>query len=251
MRSLALGFGVGAFLLASGAGANPDISGYSGKPYDGVADTCTTNCHAGASPAPTLTITAPESIKAGESGEITIVVNGTRTATALNAALTTGAVATAGQNTVVPFPDEQPSEVASGRAVNGANGTYKFTFVPPNRNGNITLYVSAMSTNLDRNRNNDGVKSETRTIMVTDAKEEPAPTDGGASSSSSSSSSSGGVSTKPSDAGRGGDDDDDDDATPAPAEEGCGVTPSGGLDAGAALLALGVAAVLVSARRRR
>jgi len=256
VRLLASGSGLALFFCAGVAAANPDISGYSGKDYNGVKDVCTTSCHAkGVTPVPTLTITAPTTIKAGATGEVSIKITGTRKATVLNAALTTGSVATAGQNTIIPFAEAEPSEVASGKAIAGATATYKFSFVPPNKNGNITLHVTGMSTNLDDSTGGDAIKSETRTITVTDATPEPPDAGSGASSSSSSTggtSSSSGTTSKPADGGVSADDGVVIDRTRTPASEadGCDVT-RGGFDGGAAFLALAVAAVLASARRRK
>ena len=50
-------FVAGALLAGweSEAAAYPGVTGYSGKPYNGVSETCTTNCHAAGGAAPTLT----------------------------------------------------------------------------------------------------------------------------------------------------------------------------------------------------
>lgn len=159
------------------ADANPGITGYSGKPYNGVTDTCKTVCHSGNGTPPTLNITVPSAMTAGDTAEVTIVVNGTRTRTSMNAALSDGVKATKGQNTEVPFPVETPGEVAAvAPPPNGANGTYKFSFVAPNKNGPITLWVAGMSAS-GSGTGGDGVATATRTITVSGATSTPA--DGG------------------------------------------------------------------------
>ena len=149
-----------------------------------MAETCTTNCHGGGGAPPTLNITVPSTMKAGESAEVTIVVDGTRTRTSMNAALSDGVKATKGQNTEIPFPVETPGEVAAVTPPpNGADGTYKFTFVAPNKNGPITLWVAGMSAN-GSGSGGDGVATATRTITVSGATTPP-PADGGEDGGSS------------------------------------------------------------------
>jgi MYXO-CTERM domain-containing protein len=161
---------VGLTIVAQTARANPGINGFSGKPNAfGTADTCATNCHQPTSPTPTLDVTVPSVAEAGTTHEVTIVVNGTRVRTALNAAFTDGVVAVAGQNTEVPFPDQDPEEVVSVTPPpSGATGTYKLSFVAPNRNGPITLWIAAMSAS-GAGVGGDGVVTTTRTITVTGA----------------------------------------------------------------------------------
>ena len=173
------------FFACRTAGANPGITGYSGKPYNGVSDTCKTVCHTGTGAVPTMTVTVPTSMKAGDTAQVTIVVDGSRTRTSLNAALSDGVVATKGQNTDIPFPDQTPGEVAAVTPPpSGADGTYKFSFVAPQKNGPITLWIAAMSAN-GSGTSGDGVATTTRTITVSGATAPPpdagAPTDGGTS----------------------------------------------------------------------
>jgi hypothetical protein len=177
---LGLAVTLGTTLPSAVAWANPGINGFSGKPNDfGVAETCSTNCHQPQAPAPTLDITMPTTVDAGSTHEVTIVVNGTRLRTALNAAFSDGVVVTAGQNTVVPFPDQDPEEVTSNPFSVGATGTFTFSFVAPSRNGTLTLWIAAMSAS-GAGSGGDGVTATTRTVTVTGGAEPP---DGGTSSS--------------------------------------------------------------------
>jgi hypothetical protein len=174
------------------ASANEGTTGYSGKPYNGVTDTCKTLCHVGGGAVPTVNITVPAAMKAGDTAEVTIVVTGTRTRTSMNAALSDGVKATKGQNTEIPFPVETPGEVAAvAPPPNGQNGTYKFTFVAPQKNGPIMLWVAAMSAN-GSGTTGDGVTTTTRTITISGAT--PPSTDAGTTAD-------GGVISPPSDAG--------------------------------------------------
>jgi hypothetical protein len=154
---------------APGARANEGITGYSGKPYFGVTDTCKTTCHSPTGTPPTLDINVPATIKAGETGQVTVVVSGTRVRTSFNAAFSDGVKATQGQNTEIPFPVQTPGEVgATAPPPAGAKGTYKFSFVAPNKNGAITLWIAGMSAS-GAGADGDGVATATRTIMVSGA----------------------------------------------------------------------------------
>ena len=245
------------------ASASPGTTGYSGKPYNGVSETCTTNCHTGGGTPPTLNITVPSTMNAGETAEVTIVVDGTRTRTSMNAALSDGVKATKGQNTEIPFPVETPGEVAAvSPPPNGADGTYKFTFVAPNKNGPITLWVAGMSAN-GSGSGGDGVATATRTITVSGATTPP-PADGGSPGDED-----GGTGTNgPSDAGSqsdaapSDDDADDDDRSNSGTRRrsttsgddggGCAAARASTRDAGAiASGALAALALVLSRRRAR
>lgn len=195
VRRSAIGAGVATVLFASAASANPGISGYSGKPYFGMAQTCDSTCHEATSPAPKLTLTIPTTVQAGSTNDVTLVVEGTREATSFDAAFSDGVKVIKGTNTEIPFPVETPEEVVAKTPVPaGASATYAFSFVAPKSNGPITLWVAGMSAS-GKGTGGDGVAKTTRTITVVGG---AAPADGGAgdagtSSSASSSSSSGGV----------------------------------------------------------
>ncbi|MBN9159977.1 MAG: hypothetical protein BGO98_37395 [Myxococcales bacterium 68-20] len=149
------------------AHASPGITGYSGKPYNGMADTCESICHKNNSAPPTLTITVPSSVTANSKVDVTVVVAGSKQRTSMNAALSDGVVATKGTNTDIPFPVETPGEV--GAVVpppNGATGTYRFSFVAPKTNGPVSLWVAGMSAS-GSGTGGDGVAKDKRTIMVT------------------------------------------------------------------------------------
>lgn len=254
------------------ASANPGITGYSGKPYNGMSATCTTNCHAASNPQPTLAITAPATVQAGSTTEVTLVVNGTRARTSMNAAFTDGTKTVAGTNTARPLGDLEPTEIgAKDPPPNGASGTYTFSFIAPNKNGPITMWVAGMSTNLNSNTSGDGVAVTTRTITVSGADAGTPPTDAGTSSSgngvdggsdaSTSSGSSGG--TKPADGGSSSGDPGSSSGGASSSGEGggeasdsgCSTTAGGGragsdTDTTAAFASLLVAASLLLAKRR-
>ena len=259
---------VTAACTSQSAFANPGISGYSGKPYNGVSETCKTNCHGGGGAVPTLNITVPAAMKAGEKADVTIVVNGTRNRTSMNAALSDGVTATGGQNTTIPFPVATPGEVAAVTPPpNGQNGTYRFSFTAPNKNGPITLWIAGMSAS-GAGQGGDGVAVTTRTITVSGATtppdpDVPPPEDAGASSSGGTADGgtrTGDGGTKPRDAG--GDDDDDDSSSggssgrrlvPADDEGGCAAAGrTSPADASAiAIAAVGAIAIVAKRRRRR
>jgi len=168
LRFLALAL-TGSFLLlgAARASAHPGITGYSGKPYNGVSETCTTNCHAKGVAAPALTITVPASVQAGSTNAVKIVVAGNKTRTSMNAAFSDGVKTTKGSNTDTPLPKEEPTEIAAVvPPPNGAAGTYDFTFTAPPTAGTITMWVAGMAAS-GNGTNGDGVAATTRTITVT------------------------------------------------------------------------------------
>jgi hypothetical protein len=154
------------------ASAHPGIVGYSGRPTNGTSDTCLV-CHTGEGTPPVLTISVPEAITAGATGEVRLVVEGTSTRTSMNASFSDGVHATAGEHTQVPIPLDAPNEVGAALPlVNGAVGTYTFGFVAPDDNGPVTLWIAAMAAS-GSGTGGDGVATATRTIMVTGGKDAP------------------------------------------------------------------------------
>lgn len=251
------------------ASANPGITGYSGKPYNGMSATCTTNCHAASNPQPTLTITAPATVQAGSTTEVTLVVNGTRARTSMNAAFTDGTKTVAGMNTARPLGDLEPTEIgAKDPPPAGASGTYTFSFIAPNKNGPITMWVAGMSTNFASNTSGDGVAVTTRVITVSGADAGTPPVDAGTSSggngtdAGSDASTSGGSSggTKPVDGGSSSGDPGSSsgaassggEAGGEAADGGCSTSGGGraGSDTTAAFASLLVAASLLLVKRR-
>jgi MYXO-CTERM domain-containing protein len=141
--------------------AHPGVTGYSGKPYNGMSETCTTNCHATGGAAPTLTITAPTTVQAGSTTSVTIVVAGNKSRTSMNAAFSDGV--------------KEPTEVAATvPPPNGATGTYKFSFIAPQRNGPVTMWVAGMAAS-GNGTGGDGIANATRTITVIGAVAPPTP----------------------------------------------------------------------------
>lgn len=158
---------VAAVTFAPSAGAHPGITGYSGKPYNGTPETCTTNCHAKGANPPTLTIMVPTSVVAGSTSQVTIVVAGNRVRTSLNAAFTDGVKTIKGTNTDTPLPAQEPTELAAvDPPPSGATATYKFSFIAPNVPGAITMYVAGMAAN-GSGTGGDAVATTTRAITVT------------------------------------------------------------------------------------
>jgi MYXO-CTERM domain-containing protein len=155
--------------------AHPGVTGYSGKPYNGMSETCTTNCHATGGAAPTLTITAPTTVQAGSTTSVTIVVAGNKSRTSMNAAFSDGVKTIEGANTDTPLPVEEPTEVAATvPPPNGATGTYKFSFIAPQRNGPVTMWVAGMAAS-GNGTGGDGIANATRTITVIGAVAPPTP----------------------------------------------------------------------------
>ena len=181
MRFAALALTASLVVLVAGpAAAHPGITGYSGKPYNGVSETCTTNCHAKGGAAPTLTITVPASVVAGSTNAVKVVVAGNKTRTSFNAAFSDGVKTVKGTNTDTPLPKEEPTEIAAKvPPPNGATGTYDFTFIAPPSAGTITMWVAGMAAS-GNGTSGDGVANAVRTITVTGGTTD-AGTDGGGS----------------------------------------------------------------------
>lgn len=269
--------------IASPASAFRGITGYSGKPYNGISSNCATTCHTqNKSTPPRLTVTFRDEASGNEtSGEtptitakgkvdVTIVVAGSLNRTSMNAALTTGVVGSKGQNTEIPF-EQEPEEIAAvDPPPSGATGTYKFSFIAPSTNGTINLWVAGMSAS-GGGTGGDGVTALKRDITVTGGTT-PQPdagapdagggvdagstTDGGGGSSGSSGSS--GATEE--DAGGAGDDDDDGSSGGSSSgrprltqndEGGCSAGPSSDRGALAFAPVAMAAAALAIARRRR
>ena len=182
--------GVAAALAISVAGlrdasAHPGITGYSGKPYNGVSETCTTNCHAAGANPPTVIINAPATVGAGSTSQVTVVVAGNRTRTLMNAAFTDGTKTINGSNTDTPLAAQEPTEIATEvPPPPGKSATYKLSFLAPNVPGPIKLYVSGMAAN-GSGTGGDAVTSTSQTIIVT-AADGGSPADAGSGSCSGS-----------------------------------------------------------------
>jgi hypothetical protein len=173
--ALVTGLGlVGVLGVGGTAEARPGIVGFSGRPLNGSSDTCTA-CHTDSTDPPRLDITAPATIAAGTTGQITVVVAGSRVRTSLNASFPDGVSAIAGTDTQVPMPLEVPNEVAAVTPPpSGATGTYTFGFVAPATNGPLMLWVAAVSANGNGAPTGDGVAATARTITVFGGTDAPA-----------------------------------------------------------------------------
>ncbi len=259
MRFTALALTASFVLLVAGrAAAHPGVTGYSGKPYNGVSETCTTNCHAKGGAAPTLTITVPASVVAGSTNAVTVVVAGTKPRTSFNAAFSDGVKTIKGTNTDTPLPKEEPTEIAAKvPPPNGATGTYDFTFIAPPSAGTITMWVAGMAAS-GNGTNGDGVANAVRTITVTggtttDAGVDSGPgTDAGGSDAGAGSD---GAAPPPGGSDAGGASSSGDPrsgADDAPADSGgCVVSPRSAAPGGLALVAAVAVAALRLRRRRR
>ena len=182
---------IAALLAPASSSAHPGITGYSGKPYNGMSETCTTNCHAkgGANP-PALTITVPSTVVAGSTSQVSVVVAGTRVRTSFNAAFTDGVKTIKGTNTDTPLPAQEPTEVgAIVPPPGGGSATYKFSFIAPSAAGTVTMYVAGMAAS-GAGTNGDAVTATTRTITVI-ASDAGSVTDAGSSGASDASASGG------------------------------------------------------------
>lgn len=170
-------------LFAATASANPaGLAGYTGKPssFAPQGESCN-QCHTGGT-APTVTITGPDTLAAGQVAEYTVVV-----ATALTRA--GGAVAAKDGVLLAPsvgggFRDSFGEMVQDGpMAVAGGQATFKFRMTAPLVGASVRLWAVGLAANANNANSGDRAAQTTKDVTITGGAPEPAPTaDGGAPS---------------------------------------------------------------------
>ncbi|MBX3229158.1 MAG: hypothetical protein KIT84_02395 [Labilithrix sp.] len=185
--SLAVGLAISTVSVAASAYGD-GATGYSGK----QGQTCT-GCHGGNAAKPTVTITGPDTLAAGATGDYTLTVTTNLTRAAANIAATDGA-------TLVPGTglQEGGGELTHTNGRPTAGGRYAFTFkvTAPATGGPLKLFAAGMGSN-GTGTAGDGTTLSTKDVTVTGGAPAPAPP----------------ADPAPSQAGE---DDDDAAATPAP-----------------------------------
>lgn len=152
-------------LITSNVSAKTSYSsGYTGRP---PSESCG-GCHKGGT-APTIALTGPDTLNAGQSAEYTAVVSGGPNTKTFGAAVD-------GKAAISPVGSNMKN--ASGEVFsthdNGASITFKFNVVAPTSAASFTLYYMALASN-GSGTGGDGNVQMTKSITVAGA-----PTDAGA-----------------------------------------------------------------------
>ncbi len=141
--ALLAGLVVSSFALAASANAG-GLAGYTGKPYPTFPQGQSCNeCHSGGT-APTVTITGPASLNAGQSANFSVVVTTGQTRAAASAAATDGVVlAPVTQNLRDSFGEMVPN----GNSVASNAATFTFRATAPATGTTFRLWAVGLATN--------------------------------------------------------------------------------------------------------
>ncbi|MBX3226026.1 MAG: hypothetical protein KIT84_29375 [Labilithrix sp.] len=234
-RALWIAHALAVTLVSAEASAtSTGISGFSGKTLS-----CdNTGCHAGGE-APTVTLTGPDELAAGATGDFTLEVKTALTNGTAGIAGSDGVTLTAGTNLAA----QSGGELSHSAPVAATGGAVTFTFKAkaPESGAEMTIFAAGLGSD-GVGVTGDGTAKTTKKVTITGGK--PA----GSSSTSTSGGSSGGKTT-----------DDDDRFTEDPFSEAdamatCGAAPGATSDqatAGFFLLAAVAIAIRGSSSRRR
>jgi MYXO-CTERM domain-containing protein len=162
-----------ACLLSTPALANPNgITGYSSK--SGV--TCT-SCHLRGASVPTVELSGPTSLAAGETGEYTFLIRGgpavvggagiavSNTSAALTPGSGSGLTTSSGELTHSPAP----------RSFSNGELRFNFSMKAPASGGTVTLFAAGNSANDDSGTTGDGIATTKLEVTVTGGTPEPEP----------------------------------------------------------------------------
>lgn len=181
-----------ASLVSLGASAYPGgIAGYTGKPSDGASQGNSCNdCHAGGT-APQVSITGPNTLAAGQTGDYSLVVTTSQSVAAGGVAATDGVVLTPGSGLRDSFGElvqDGPLPTSGGKA------TFAFKVTAPLTGDGLKLWAVGLASN-GRGTGGDKASQTTKDVTVTGGAVVVPATDAGAPSGGSSSggSSSGGA----------------------------------------------------------
>jgi hypothetical protein len=150
-------------LMSAPALANRNgMTGVSGK---NAAQTCTTTCHSGGT-APTVELTGPTTLAAGETGQFALTIRG-------------GAAVVGGMNVAVsntraslePGAGQRKSgsEIthSAPKAFTGGEVRFDFAMVAPSAGGTVTLYGAGNSANGNDSETGDLSAMDTHVVTVT------------------------------------------------------------------------------------
>ncbi|WP_257453086.1 MXAN_6652 family MXYO-CTERM-anchored protein [Archangium lipolyticum] len=153
-------------LLSTSAFATPNgvsINGYSGK----SGATCTA-CHAAGAAVPTVEITGPETLTAGQTAQYSLIITGGPAKTGgANIALsnTEATLAPATGSGLKPQSGELVQ--STPKAFSDNKVQFDFTVTAPNSAGTLTIFAAGNSSNAANGNAGDGVATTKRDVTVT------------------------------------------------------------------------------------
>lgn len=154
-----------AWLLSTSALAYPNgITGYSGK--SGV--TCT-SCHLRGATVPTVELSGPTSLAAGETGEYTFLIRGGPAVVGgTNIAVSnTSAALTPGSGSGLTTREGELTHSPSPRSFSNGELRFNFSMRAPASGGTVTLFAAGNSANDDSGNTADGIAATKLEVTVT------------------------------------------------------------------------------------
>jgi hypothetical protein len=154
-----------AWLLSAPALAySAGITGYSGK--SGV--TCT-SCHLRGASVPTVELTGPRSLAAGETGEYTFLIRGGPAVVggADIAVSSTSASLTPGAGSGLTTRDGELTQSPAPRPFTNGELRFNFSMKAPANGGTVTLFAAGNSANDDSATSEDGIAATKLEVTVT------------------------------------------------------------------------------------
>ncbi len=171
---LGLAAAAAVLLGSSFAHATNGIVGSNGKPNINYpnGDTCK-RCHGNAT-GPTVSMTGPATLTAGQTAEYTFTV-GSGTRRAVDIAATNTEMGTPAKYLVVLTPTSNTSQsfdeiihsTTGYNPANNPNGTFKFNMKAPMTNGTVRLYAAGLASNNQNNDTGDSATLITKDVVIT------------------------------------------------------------------------------------
>jgi uncharacterized protein (TIGR03382 family) len=151
-------------LLSSAAFANSSgINGFSGK----SGATCT-SCHLAGAAVPTVQLSGPATLAAGETGQYTVTIKGGPGKLAGTDIAVSDAAAKLVEGTGLKLLSGELTHTMPKAFANG-EASFTFSLKAPSTGGTVTLYAAGNSANADYNNTGDGIGSTKLDVTVTGA----------------------------------------------------------------------------------
>lgn len=163
--ALAVGLALLTSFGASPASARPEgISGYSGNPEMG-GNTCAV-CHSANEPTPTVSISGPDTMAAGETAVFSFTVtDGPASVAGFNVSTTAAAGTLATEDPAVRVIGTELTHVAP-KPTNNASATFNFTWTAPLESSTIVMWGAGVSGDGDFTNGGDSAAGTSKTITV-------------------------------------------------------------------------------------
>lgn len=173
--AIAIGLVVVTSLSASPASARPEgISGYSGNPDTGGV-TCAV-CHSANEPTPTVTISGPTSMTAGETAMFSVTVtDGPASVAGFNVSTTHASGTLAPVDAAVRAVGTELTHVAP-KPTNNASATFNFSWTAPSKSATVILWAAGVSGDGDLTNGGDSATGTNLAVDVVGATPEVAVT---------------------------------------------------------------------------